>query len=93
MNGAADPARRDFLARLGGAAATLALAPGLTLMAGPAEAKASGGRRWGLLIDLTRCASGCEGCVKACGEENGWAGAGRPATDAQWIRKVTVKDR
>ena len=78
-----------------GAAAALAalrLAPGLTLHAFAATGAA---RCWGLRIDIGKCPQGCEdceGCVTACREENGWASTGRPATDAQWIRKLTLRD-
>ncbi len=79
--------RRDFLA----AAAAAAIAPGLTLIATPAGAV--GTRRWGLLIDTTKCTSDCTACVAACRDENGLGGMGRPATDAQWLRKVELKDK
>ncbi len=31
--------------------------------------------------------------MDACITENGWTGHGRPTTDPQWIRKVTLRDR
>lgn len=93
-----DPTRRRFLSAAA-AAAGVALAPGVTLYgtAGPAAAPAPGPPasaevRWGLLIDVGRCAEGCEACVSACAEENGLRGRGRPETDAQWIRKVELRD-
>ena len=93
-----DPTRRRFLSAAA-AAAGVALAPGVTLygIAGPAAAPAPGQPasaevRWGLLIDVGRCAEGCEACVSACAEENGLRGRGRPETDAQWIRKVELRD-
>jgi len=88
--------RRDVLG-LGAAAVTATLlAPGLRLIElararAPDEA-ATGRRRWGLLIDASKCGD-CDACVTACRDENGWDGHGRPATDAQWIRKVTLTDR
>ena len=48
--------------------------------------------RWGLLIDAGKCGDGCEACVTACSDENGWKDTGHPLTDAQWIRKLTVKN-
>jgi molybdopterin-containing oxidoreductase family iron-sulfur binding subunit len=89
--------RRDFLGLAGAAAAVGALAPGIRLIElaqarSPDEA-VSKAQRWGLLIDSNKCADGCTACVDACHEENGVKGHGRPATDAQWIRKVTLKDR
>ncbi len=90
----ADMNRRDFL-KSGGALATVTLAPGVTLLAfgGDAEAKADPGKRWGLLIDVNKCTSDCTACVSACSAENGWEDTGHPATDAQWIRKVDLKDK
>ena len=89
--------RRDFLAVSGAAVAGVAIAPGIRLIelaqARSPEEAASLKNRWGLLIDTTRCKDGCTACVDACHEENGIQSHGRPATDAQWIRKVTLKDR
>lgn len=95
-----DPGRRSFLA---GAAATagVALAPGIFLYSvgasRSAEARAldeaaSSEVRWGMLIDVNRCDSGCNDCVSACVTENGLQGHGRPATDPQWIRKIDLRD-
>ena len=89
------PSRRDFL-RSGAAMATLTLAPGVTLMAfggSRAEAAADAGKRWGLLIDASKCADGCTACISACQTENGWKNSGDSETDVQWIRKVTLKDK
>jgi molybdopterin-containing oxidoreductase family iron-sulfur binding subunit len=90
--------RRDVLRGLA-AGIGLALAPGVTLYAfgGPVQARAPGDPvsskvRWGMLIDVNKCADGCTKCVTACSDENGWADTGRPLTDAQWIRKVKVTD-
>ncbi|ROR32167.1 sulfate reduction electron transfer complex DsrMKJOP subunit DsrO [Inmirania thermothiophila] len=88
--------RRDFLRAGGALAAGVLLAPGVFLL-GPAAARpagepASSRQRWGLLVDTRRCADGCDACVSACREENGWGGRGRPETDPQWIRKVRVRD-
>jgi len=92
MSGCND-SRRRFMTAVGGAFATLTLAPGVILMAQAYSPKgaASGARRWGLLIDTTKCPEGCNECVTACSTENGWKPATRP-TDAQWIRKVEIKD-
>jgi tetrathionate reductase subunit B len=93
MSGAGGPTRRELLAGVG----WLALAPGVFL-GRHAGARAPGERadaavRWGLLVDTEKCASGCDACVAACAVENGIKGNGRPATDAQWIRKVTLRDK
>jgi len=87
-----NPERRHLL----GLAAAAVLAPGLRLVelaqARSPEEAASALRRWGLLIDVEKC-SDCDACVTACHEENGVTGHGRPATDAQWIRKASLRDR
>lgn len=94
----ADMSRRDFL-KSGGAVATMALAPGVTLMAfgGEANAAADPGKRWGLLIDVNKCPSDCSACVSACKVENGWGNdkhaADHPDAAPQWIRKVSLKDK
>ncbi len=95
-----DPQRRSFLGAMA-TAAGLTLAPGVILYSitksQPTEARelyaaVSSDVRWGMLIDLGRCESGCDDCVSACAKENGLRGHGRPTTDAQWIRKVDIKD-
>jgi len=95
-----NPARRSFLGSAA-AAAGVALAPGVFLYgvgasksaaARELDAAASGNVRWGMLIDVGRCDSGCNDCVTACTKENGLVGHGRPETDAQWIRKVDIRD-
>ena len=89
--------RRQFLGLSAAAAASATLVPGLRLIelaqARSPEAAAAALNRWGLLIDASKCADGCTSCVDACHEENGVTRHGRPATDAQWIRKVTLKDK
>ncbi len=86
--------RRAFL-NAGAAAATLSIASGVTLMAYASSHDEATGTtsRWGLLIDVNKCSSDCNACVSACSEENGWEMDGEnPRTDAQWIRKVDLKD-
>ncbi|MBK8324969.1 MAG: 4Fe-4S dicluster domain-containing protein [Betaproteobacteria bacterium] len=89
-----DTSRRAFLGRTA-AFAGVALAPGVLLYefaaAREAGQEASAAVRWGMLVDTTRCASGCTACVDACNAEHGVPKASRP-TDAQWIRKVELKD-
>ena len=81
--------RRQFLGSVTALAAGLTVAPGITLYAvGPA----SGAVRWGMLVDTNKCTSDCNACVTGCVKENGLEGTGRMATDAQWIRKVDVKN-
>jgi molybdopterin-containing oxidoreductase family iron-sulfur binding subunit len=88
--------RREFIK--GATAITgVSLAPGLflhqTAEAKSADEAVTSKVRWGMLVDTNKCADGCNDCVKACNDENGLVGHDRPETDAQWIRKVTVKDR
>jgi molybdopterin-containing oxidoreductase family iron-sulfur binding subunit len=82
---------------LGASAAVVA--PGVFLMqVSPAEAMDATGvildekTRWGLLIDTNKCVEDCDRCVSACNKENGLESTGRNATDAQWIRKITLRD-
>ncbi|MBL8341035.1 MAG: 4Fe-4S dicluster domain-containing protein [Rubrivivax sp.] len=74
------------------------LAPGIRLIevaraadSGKPSTGANPKVRWGMLIDTTKCASGCTDCVDACHTENG---LGRPkhSTDARWIRKIEIKE-
>ena len=75
------------------------LASGAVLIAAPALARppgqpASAAQRWGMLIDTTRCATGCTECVSACATENAiQQGSGRPAQNSQWIRKIELKEQ
>jgi molybdopterin-containing oxidoreductase family iron-sulfur binding subunit len=90
--------RRAFL-RDAAASFAVTLAPGITLYSigtGSAPARSPddpspSAVRWGLLIDVNKCPGDCKACVTACSTENGWGGGDRPLTDAQWIRKVTVR--
>ena len=90
-----DHSRRKFLWE-SAALAGVVLAPGITLydlaQGRAPEAAAPGTVRWGLLVDMNRCAAGCDACVTACDNENGLSG-GKAVTDAQWIRKIDLKDR
>jgi len=92
----AAPPRRAFFTQAGAGVALLALAPGVRLvelaLARSDDEPVTSANRWGLLIDTDKCQSGCTECVSACNEEHGIVGHGRPETDAQWIRKVDLKD-
>jgi molybdopterin-containing oxidoreductase family iron-sulfur binding subunit len=89
------PGRRGFLGVAAAGIGGVMLAPGIQLIeiaqAATPSAGASPQVRWGMLIDSTKCASGCNDCVTACNTENGLATPQRP-TDAQWIRKVELKE-
>ena len=94
-----DLTRRAFL-RDSAAMTVTTLAAGVTLYAFGADAaaardpaeKVTAKVRWGMLIDVSKCADGCDRCVTACKQENGWGDTGHPETDPQWIRTVTVKN-
>jgi len=88
-----EASRRQFLR---GAVVAATLAPGVTLtvfgaQARPAGEAASPKVRWGMLVDVNKCSTTCDACVRACRAENG-LGEARSDTDAQWIRKVSLKN-
>ena len=88
-----DTKRRAFLGSVAAFGGAL-LAPGIHLIevgnAAPSQG-ADAKVRWGLLIDTTKCAPGCNDCVTACNTENGLQTDNR-ATTPQWIRKVEIKE-
>ena len=89
--------RREFLGRASALAGlVVSFAPGMRLIdlaaAKPDGEAASAKERWGMLVDATRCVSGCDACVKACATEHGLEMTDRPEIDAQWIRKVDLID-
>jgi molybdopterin-containing oxidoreductase family iron-sulfur binding subunit len=103
MNEPEDKSRRGFIGATAVSVAglgTLALAPGLHLVevsqANPTQAPTQGASskvRWGMLVDTTKCATGCDACVKACATENGINETVRDARQgSQWIRKIDLKD-
>lgn len=85
--------RRKFLGLAAAGMGGVLLAPGIHLIeiAQAATPEVSSKVRWGLLIDTTKCASGCTDCVSACNSENGLDPRPSP-TSAQWIRKVEIKE-
>ncbi|MBX2835750.1 MAG: 4Fe-4S dicluster domain-containing protein [Gammaproteobacteria bacterium] len=50
-------------------------------------------QRWGLYIDTDKCSTGCDACVRGCNEEHRLESTGNKDTDAQWIRKLDLKDK
>ena len=75
--------RREFLGRASALAGlVVAFAPGMRLIdladAKPDDEAASAEVRWGMLVDATRCVSGCEACVNACATEHGIEMTNRP---------------
>jgi tetrathionate reductase subunit B len=87
--------RRGFLAVAAAGLAGIVLAPGVRLIelaqAAAPQAGVKPGVRWGMLVDTTRCAPGCDDCVRACRSENGLPQDPKP-TDAQWVRKIEIRD-
>ena len=100
MNEPKDKSRRGFIGTAAAAGAGLgvaALAPGLHLIqvsqANSPSKGASSTVRWGMLVDTTKCATGCDACVTACNTENGINETVEDARQgAQWIRKIDLKD-
>ena len=97
--------RREFLKK-SAVATVVTVAPGVLLHTINAEAEprkepVSDSVRWGMLIDTSKCADGCNDCVSACNKENGLDLVDKPegADDAlwerqrpHWIRQVQLKD-
>lgn len=96
--------RRNFL-KQGAVAAAATVAPGVIFHAvadaEPRSEAVTDRVRWGMLIDTTKCADGCDACVQACDRENGLTAYPKPegASDEmwdrqrpQWIRTVKVRD-
>lgn len=88
--------RRAFMAASAAAMAGALIAPGVRLIevaaARPAGEPASNAVRWGMLIDTTRCASGCDACVTACNRENALDSEIDARQRPQWIRKIEIKE-
>ena len=85
------PARRRLLQGAAALAATM-IAPGLLLYRTGSAAN-SDGPRWGLLIDTNALSEAdVDACVSACQREHGWSHREGSTTDAQWIRKVKLRD-
>jgi len=98
-----DQSRRGFISKSTAAAAISVIAPGITLhqvaQAKPVDEAVTSKVRWGMLIDTNKCADGCTACTTACQTENGWGSGSTdeqnssPEQQAQWIRKVTLKNK
>lgn len=76
----------------------IAVAPGIHLIAvsqaNTEPEGASAAKRWGLLVDSAKCATGCDACVKACATENGIVEkVDNPRQGSQWIRKIDLHDK
>ncbi len=91
-----NPLRRRFIAKTA-AMGLITIAPGVVLYRSvhaksPAEA-ISADIRWGMLIDTNQLTEeDIDAAVDACHNTHGINNHNRPTTDAQWIRKVRVRD-
>lgn len=88
--------RRNFL-KGAAAMASVFIAPGIMLyktsLARSADQAVDGSVRWGMLVDTNALTeSDVDACVTACQRENGWKKPENLKTDAQWIRKVNLRD-
>ena len=96
MNDTVDNSRRKFLSSAA-IVGSVTIAPGILLNqvanAKPADEPVTNKVRWGLLIDTNKCNKGCTDCVDACNEEHALTPIHGPATDTQYIRKVTLKEK
>jgi len=92
-----DNYRRKLLGGGAAIAAAATLGPGVFFTsiarAKPVGEAVTSEVRWGFLINTNKCADNCDKCVTACKDEHNLTGFGRPKTDAQWIRKVTLRDK
>jgi molybdopterin-containing oxidoreductase family iron-sulfur binding subunit len=88
-----DRGRRTFIGAAAGLTA-VTVAPGVVLhsvaVAEPRSEAVTDDVRWGMLIDSSKCADGCDACVKACNSENGLDLQDKPegADDSKWDRQV-----
>ncbi len=91
-----DQYRRRLLGGTAAAVTGLVVAPGVFLhsvQAKSVDEPVSPNNRWGLLIDTNKCVDGCSDCVTACNKEHGLRKIHGNDTDAQWIRKVKLKNK
>jgi molybdopterin-containing oxidoreductase family iron-sulfur binding subunit len=87
--------RRDFCRMGGVVTAGAAVGFGLPFLpiygsyAGEEAADLSG-KRWGMVIDVTKCPEDCTACMDACRKENNVAFHDDPRFDIHWIRKAEI---
>ncbi len=88
--------RRDFI-KTTSIMAGAVIAPGVMLY-GVSQAYSelegvTSDKRWGMLINVNRCTSDCNGCVEACVKEHNLTEEVPAAIKPQWIRKVGLRDK
>jgi molybdopterin-containing oxidoreductase family iron-sulfur binding subunit len=90
--------RREFLKAAGGVVLTGAscayaarwlTSPGMSITG---EEGVTSGKKWGMVVNLDRCVSGCTACIDACRSENNVAYHGDGRWDVHWIRKATLRE-
>ena len=87
--------RRDFIKKSGVVMAGASGALGLPILTScsPDVAQADGpltGKKWGMVIDMTRCREDCTACMDACRQENNVAFHDDKRWDIHWIRRATM---
>ena len=96
MSDSVNHSRRSFLEK-SAVVGAVTIAPGVLLhqvaRAKPDDQAVTDAVRWGMLINTNKCEQGCTDCIDACNSEHGLVGNGRPKTDTQYIRKVTLRDK
>jgi Fe-S-cluster-containing dehydrogenase component len=83
-----DLSRRNLLAGTGAALGAAALT-GVSARAGLAAAAGRGIPRWGIAVDMSRCASqsGCRACVDACHSAHRVPAVADPRHEIKWVWK------
>lgn len=90
--------RRNFLKRSSAAvvgasgALTLPVLTSCTTETASANSVLAG-KRWGMVVDLTKCRDGCTACLDACREENNVAFHHDQRWDIHWIRRATLEPK
>jgi Fe-S-cluster-containing dehydrogenase component len=89
--------RREFFELTGLSALGLVVAPALspsTEGQSAGDAKALAGRRWAMVIDVSRCLreAGCDKCIKACHTTHNVPHIGNGKDDVKWIWKEPLRD-
>jgi tetrathionate reductase subunit B len=88
--------RREFFKKSGAVLAGASGALSLPVLSScsselPPAQRVLEGKRWGMVIDLTKCPSDCTVCLDACREENNVALHHDDRWDVHWIRKVEIQ--
>jgi len=90
--------RRGFFKKSGAVLAGASGALSLPLLSSctselPEAQRVLAGKRWGMVIDLTKCRPGCTECMDACREENNVAFHNDERWDVHWLRQVSIRPK